>query len=121
MDIDRSDSEGRLVYRACWLFVRRLAKKLQSEDFDIMAVEMEPQDYGGSFDPAVFERWKSIWENEVKAFHMSIVARFIQEEGPWGRGDEKVTRDIAEQLRSRDSEALTMWNESLSEASTPQR
>jgi len=110
---DKIDFDSAVLYKACWIFVDRLAKQLLSEDFEILATEMEPEDYGGSFDPAVRERWQAIWESEVRRFALNVIARFIEEEGPWGRGDDTLPRDIASRLRSEDSNLLQIWERSL--------
>lgn len=105
-----------MAYKACWLFVRKMARALQNQDFDIMAIEMQPEDYGGSFDPAVKERWAKICEDEIARFPARLAARFIEEEGPWGQGSHEASRDIAERLRASERHVIEIWAECWEEA-----
>lgn len=114
-DQEAQSPDSSTIYRACWLFVRRLAAQYQSEDFDILATEMEPLDYGGSFDPAVKLRWQEIWDSEIADLPIRIVARFIEAEGAWGRGDSAITDTAAASLRAREPSLLGMLEASIAE------
>lgn len=109
-----------VAYKACWLFVRHVASVFRDQDLDIMAIEMAPEDYGGSFDPAVKERWLKICSEEVERLPMRIAARFIEEEGPWGQGTGEVSRDLARRLQAPDPVVAKIWDDSWKEATEPE-
>jgi hypothetical protein len=110
------------AYRACILFVEKLAEEFSSDNLRMLAGEggTTKQAPNQSWDPSLIEAWKELWGPgelvRTPAQSALIVARFIKAEGSWGHDDdapEQLCRELTGTQHRKTSRVWQVWFSAL--------